>query len=142
MPGVTKEQIEAAKKMTAIEFLRRYRPEELVKGECRNEYQLREHDSFKINGETSLWHWKSRDVGGRSALDYLIYVEGMKFVDAVLSLCGESPAYFPRFFPAKAGKGIRSASGGRKQEKSICVSYPARDQPGSDRSLRTGRDTL
>ena len=89
------EQIEAAKKMTAIEFLRRYRPEELVKGECRNEYQLREHDSFKINGETSLWHWKSRDVGGRSALDYLIYVEGMKFVDAVLSLCGESPAYFP-----------------------------------------------
>ena len=95
MPGVTKEQIEAAKKMTAIEFLRRYRPEELVKGECRNEYQLREHDSFKINGETSLWHWKSRDVGGRSALDYLIYVEGMKFVDAVLSLCGESPAYFP-----------------------------------------------
>ena len=64
MPGVTKEQIEAAKKMTAIEFLRRYRPEELVKGECRNEYQLREHDSFKINGETSLWHWKSRDVGG------------------------------------------------------------------------------
>ena len=95
MPGVTKEQIKAAKKMTAIEFLRRYRPEELVKGECRNEYQLREHDSFKINGETSLWHWKSRDVGGRSALDYLIYVEGMKFVDAVLSLCGESPAYFP-----------------------------------------------
>ena len=95
MPGVTKEQIEAAKKMTAIEFLRRHRPEELVKGECRNEYQLREHDSFKINGETSLWHWKSRDVGGRSALDYLIYVEGMKFVDAVLSLCGESPAYFP-----------------------------------------------
>ena len=95
MPGVTKEQIKAAKKMTAIEFLRRYRPEELVKGECRNEYQLRENDSFKINGETSLWHWKSRDVGGRSALDYLIYVEGMKFVDAVLSLCGESPAYFP-----------------------------------------------
>ena len=118
MPGVTKEQIKAAKKMTAIEFLRRYRPEELVKGECRNEYQLREHDSFKINGETSLWHWKSRDVGGRSALDYLIYVEGMKFVDAVLSLW-EKPRILPRFFPAKAGKGIRSASGSRKQEKSF-----------------------
>ncbi len=54
MPGVTKEQIEAAKKMTAIEFLRRYRPEELVKGECRNEYQLREHDSFKINGKPAF----------------------------------------------------------------------------------------
>ena len=95
MPGVSREQIDAAKQMTAIEFLRRFRPNELVRSGSRGEFQLREHDSFKINGETSLWHWKSRDVGGRSALDYLIYVEGMKFVDAVLSLCGESPAYFP-----------------------------------------------
>ncbi len=126
--------------MTAIEFLRRYRPEELVKGECRNEYQLREHDSFKMNGETSLWHWKSRDRRRRSALDYLIYVERMKFVDAVLPRCGESPAYFPILPSQKAGKGIRSASGSRKQEKSIRVSYPARDQPGSDRCLRPGRD--
>ena len=54
MPGVTKEQIEAAKKMTAIEFLRRYRPEELVKGECRNEYQLREQHMYKTDGETNL----------------------------------------------------------------------------------------
>ena len=31
MPGVTEEQIIAARRMTAIEFLRRYRPGELVK---------------------------------------------------------------------------------------------------------------
>ena len=29
MPGVSKEQIAAAKQMTAIEFLRRFRPNEL-----------------------------------------------------------------------------------------------------------------
>ena len=83
MPGVSREQIDAAKQMTAIEFLRRYRPGELIKAESRGEFQLREHDSFKINERTSLWHWKSRDVGGKSALDYLVKVEGMKFVDAV-----------------------------------------------------------
>ena len=48
MPGVTEEQITAAKQMTAIEFLRRYRPGELVKAESRGEFQLREHDSFKL----------------------------------------------------------------------------------------------
>ena len=60
--------------MTAIEFLRRYRPGSLVKSSARGEYQLAEHDSFKINGESSVWHWKSRDIGGKSALKYLIYV--------------------------------------------------------------------
>ena len=95
MPGVSKEQITAAKQMTAIEFLRRFRPHELVRSGSRGEFQLREHDSFKINGESSIWHWKSRDIGGKSALDYLIKVEGMKFVDAVLALCDECPSYIP-----------------------------------------------
>ena len=95
MPGVTEEQITAAKQMSAIEFLRRYRPGQLVKAESRGEFQLKEHDSFKINETTSLWHWKSRDVGGKSALDYLIKVEGLKFVEAVQTLCGENPSYVP-----------------------------------------------
>ena len=85
MPGVTEEQIIAARRMTAIEFLRRYRPGELVKTDSRGEFELREHDSFKINEETSFWHWKSRDAGGKSALDYLIKVEGVKFVEFCLS---------------------------------------------------------
>ena len=46
MPGVTEEQIAAAKRMTAIEFLQRYRPGELVKADSRGEFQLRAHDSF------------------------------------------------------------------------------------------------
>ena len=43
MPGVTEEQITAAKQMSAIEFLRRYRPGQLVKAESRGEFQLKEH---------------------------------------------------------------------------------------------------
>lgn len=91
MPGVTKEQIQAAKRMTALEYLQRYQSDRLAPccGSSR-EFQLVDHDSFKISGDTSLWHWKSRDIGGRTALDFLIYVEGMRFVDAVLELCEET----------------------------------------------------
>lgn len=91
MPGVTREQIDAAKKIRAIDFLRRYRSYELVPSQCRGEFELRSHDSFKINGENSVWHWKSRDIGGKSALDYLIHVEGVGFLDAVQMLMDEAP---------------------------------------------------
>lgn len=96
MPGVTKEQVAAARRMTAIEFLRRYRADDLVRSSARGEYELRSHDSFKINGESSLWHWKSRGIGGKSALDYLIHVEGCSFVEAVQLLCDEQPGFVPQ----------------------------------------------
>lgn len=95
MPGVSKEQIASAKKMTAIEFLRRYRSTDLVKSSARGEFELRSHDSFKINGESSIWHWKSRGIGGKSALDYLVHVEQCGFVEAVRMLCDEVPGYIP-----------------------------------------------
>ena len=96
MPGVTKEQVAAARRMTAIEFLRRYRADDLVKSSARGEFELKSHNSFKINGENSLWHWKSRGIGGKSALDYLMHVEGCSFVEAVKMLCEEQPVFTPQ----------------------------------------------
>ena len=96
MAGVTKEQVAAARRMTAIEFLRRYRANDLVKSSARGEFELKSHDSFKINGESSLWHWKSRGIGGKSALDYLMHVEGCSFVEAVRLLCEEQPCFIPQ----------------------------------------------
>ncbi len=95
MPGVSADQIAAAKRVPAIEFLRRYRSDDLVPAHARGEFQLKSHDSFKINGESSVWHWKSQDIGGRSALDYLIHVEGVPFVEAVRQLCDERPGPAP-----------------------------------------------
>ena len=106
MPGVTEEQITAAKQMSAIEFLRRYRPGQLVKAESRGEFQLKEHDSFKINETTSLWHWKSRDVGGKSAIDYLIKVEGLKFGEEVQTLCEENPSDIPHVSKPEEPRGL------------------------------------
>ena len=82
--------------MTAIEFLRRYRADDLVKSSARGEFELKSHNSFKINGESSLWHWKSRGIGGKSALDYLMHVEGCSFVEAVKMLCEEQPCFIPQ----------------------------------------------
>ena len=89
MPGVTKEQIGRAKEWDLLSYLQAYEPQELRR--CGgSEYRTVTHDSLKIsNGK---WHWHSRGIGGRTALDYLIKVRGMGFVPAVELLCGERGA--------------------------------------------------
>lgn len=81
--------------MTAYEYLRTHQAQRLQKTRTRNEWQLTDHDSFKINELSSKWHWKTRDIGGVSALRFLIEVDGMKFTDAVKLLCEESPSFIP-----------------------------------------------
>ena len=93
MPWYSGEQIEAARQMTAMEYLWRYQPYRLKKSSARNEWELTDHDSFKINGITSQWHWKSRDIGGICALNFLVKVDGMDFKEAVDLLLRENPAY-------------------------------------------------
>lgn len=93
MPGVAKEQIEKAKEWDLLSYLQAYEPYELKK--CgTNEYRTVTHGSLKIsNGK---WNWHSRGIGGRTALDYLIKVQGMDFVPAVELLCGERSAVIKR----------------------------------------------
>lgn len=103
MAGVSREQIEQARRMTAIEYLLKYEAYDLKR--CgRSEYELRSHDSFKINEETSKWHWKSRGIGGRTALDFLIHVRGQAFLDAVRQLCDQHPCFDPVLIPEKPKK--------------------------------------
>ena len=93
---MTKEQIEAAKKWDLLTYLQTYNPQELKRSGPR-EYCTRTHDSLKIsNGK---WCWNSRGVGGRTALDYLIKVRGLGFVEAVETLCGNR-APLPQERPA------------------------------------------
>lgn len=87
MPGVTREQIDRAKQWDLLSYLQTYEPGELKKAGP-HEYCTVTHDSLKIsNGK---WHWTTRGFGGKTALDYLIKVQGMEFVEAVRTLCGES----------------------------------------------------
>lgn len=101
MPGVTKEQIARAKEWDLLSFLQAYEPQELKR--CGgNEYSTVSHDSLKIsNGK---WHWHSRGIGGRTALDYLVKVRGMDFVAAVEALCGECGKIIPAIRKAESGQ--------------------------------------
>jgi len=57
-----------------------------------NEYRLVDHDSLKISN--GRWNWFSRGIGGKTALDYLIHVRGMVFVEAVKLLTDDRGVNF------------------------------------------------
>lgn len=60
--------------------MKNYEPDELVS--VGNEtYTTKTHDSMRISN--GLWHWFSRGIGGKNAVDYLIKVEGYTFKQAI-----------------------------------------------------------
>ena len=80
MSFIPSETIRKARELNLITYLQNYDSDNLVKFGC-DTYCTKEHDSLKIsNGK---WNWFSRGIGGKSALDYLIKVEGMDFTEAV-----------------------------------------------------------
>lgn len=91
MPRVTEEQVRSAKALDLLSYMRLYEPDNLMKKG--NDYYTKDHDSLIIS-ENNLWHWKSRNIGGCTALQYLIKVRDMDFVSAVLLLCNGTPAQF------------------------------------------------
>jgi len=94
MPYIDPEVILEAKKMDLFTYLQNYEPQELVHFSG-NVYCTRTHDSLKIsNGK---WCWHSRGIGGRSALDYLIKVNGMSFTAAVEQIMGRAAIRPPVF---------------------------------------------
>ena len=93
MAWVTEEEYQAAKQVRDYEYLHTYKPVRLGETRTRNEWQLQDHDSFKINEITSKWHWKSRGIGGMSALRFLMQVDGMGYTEAVKILCEQTPVY-------------------------------------------------
>jgi hypothetical protein len=96
MPGVTQEQLERAREIDLLSYLQTHEPHELIR-QGSNRYITATHDSLVIsNGK---WNWNSRGIGGYSALDYLIYVRGAKFADAVEQLVGTSTTLIPAYSP-------------------------------------------
>ena len=92
----TKESIEEARKVDLLTYLRQCDPQELVHVSG-NVYCTKTHDSLRIsNGK---WCWFSRGIGGASALDYLIKVNGYSFLEAMGKLNGRAAAMPPISMP-------------------------------------------
>ena len=87
MPKLTEEQISRARSVDLLDYLKTYEPGNIRKSKgSANEYHLVEHDSLKMSNVK--WFRHSTQQGGYSALDFLMKVRGIHFVDAVQSLTG------------------------------------------------------
>ncbi|MDY4507653.1 MAG: DUF3991 and TOPRIM domain-containing protein [Candidatus Faecousia sp.] len=92
MAFIPPETIEKARQVDLLTYLQTCEPNELVHISG-NHYCTREHDSLKIsNGK---WYWFSRGFGGYNALDYLIKVKEVPFMEAVERITGQV-AYQPQ----------------------------------------------
>lgn len=85
MQLIPKEDIQRAREMDLLTYLTYYEPGNL-KHVSGNVFSTVEHDSLIINN--GKWCWFSRQIGGKSALDYLIKVKGIPFRDAVERIIG------------------------------------------------------
>lgn len=87
MPYIPTEVIEQVRQIDLLTYMQTFEPDELVRISPGN-YRTRSHDSLKIsNGK---WMWWSRGIGGYSALDYLVKVKGLSFLEAVDILLGKA----------------------------------------------------
>ena len=121
MPYYTEEQIKEARSIDLLTYLQTYEPTELVHVRG-NTYCTRDHDSLKIsNGK---WMWWSRGFGGSSALDYLIKVKGLQFIDAMKILTNDSELALnnaPVLGESKQNKGTRKLLLPEKSETNLEV---------------------
>ena len=106
--------------MDLLTYLKYYEPYEL-KRISRRVYSTRTHDSLKISN--GRWMWWSRGIGGKSALDYLIKVKGMQFLDAVGLILG-TQTVIPKEVYHKAKPPPKKFSLPKKAENNLnAVSY-------------------
>ena len=93
MPFYEPDVVTEAKKLDLLTYLQNYEPQELVHVSG-NVYCTNTHDSLRIsNGK---WCWFSQGIGGKSALDYLIKVNGYSFLEAMERIVGQAAAKPPQ----------------------------------------------
>lgn len=92
MAYIPPEIVAQARQVDLLTYMKACEPEELVHISG-NHYCTREHDSLKIsNGK---WYWFSRGFGGYNALDYLIKVKEVPFLEAVERITGQVAYHSP-----------------------------------------------
>jgi len=92
MPRLTDDQIKAAREVNLLSYMQAYEPNELKRDGLN--YRTASHSSLVIRND-GRWYWNRGGIGGVSALDFMIKMRGMGFVDAVETLAGarSAPVY-------------------------------------------------
>lgn len=93
MAYIPPDTIAQLKQIDLLTYLQTYEPEELV---CiGGEYTTKTHSSLRISN--GIWHWHSQGKAGTTALQYLVDVKGMTFLEAANLLAGQTAARLPVF---------------------------------------------
>ena len=74
--GKYQKNIEAARRISVVQYLETYHPGELVR-KTDKEYCTKTHSSLVITPANGLFHWFSQSKGGNNALDYLVRSRAM-----------------------------------------------------------------
>ena len=86
---ITKAELKRIKDLDALSYFTNYRPEDIERN-GRRDWILKEHDSLHFSNGCWCWHSqqneKGKKIGGKTALDFLIKVEGYEFKEACLYL--------------------------------------------------------
>jgi hypothetical protein len=97
MPWITEEQLAGARGVDLLTYLQEREPYELVKS-APGEYRTKSHGSLVISN--GAWYWNRGQFGGRSALNYLVKVQGLSLVAAVEAVSGVHALSFSPSLPA------------------------------------------
>jgi hypothetical protein len=111
MPRLTDGQLAAAREIDLLSFLSAKSPAELVRTGA-NEYRTATHSSLVITPR--YWYWNKGGIGSPTALDYLVKVEGMGFIDAARELLATGLATEPLDIPVTSRQ--RSAATAAEQK--------------------------
>jgi len=81
MARISEKELKRIRELDLLTFFYNYDSNELIQNGS-NDYFTRTHSSLHLSN--GLWMWWAKGIGGRSALDYFIKVEGWEFRKAAL----------------------------------------------------------
>ena len=87
MGWVTKDQLQRARAIDVLDYVLSKEPDNVRR--VGSGYRMKDHPSLSVDGKG--WYWHSREIGGKTALDFLTDVRGYGLVDAVCMLIHERP---------------------------------------------------
>ena len=100
MPGVTEQEIAQAKQMNLYQYMQLCEPDNF-KPEGPGQFRHKGHSSLTFAADGSWTYFKTKATG-RTALNYLMAVEGVSFVEAVREINRIQGGVHPSFQPVKA----------------------------------------
>ena len=134
MPWIDEELVKQAKSVDLLTYLQSSEPHELVPSKTSNEFRTASYGSLVISN--GLWIRNRGKIGGRSAVDFLIKVRGMGFMDAVQTVLDSmSGVFIPPSLESSSRPPPQNAEDKKSQPKKKWEFYPPRPERYSNKAV-------